>query len=110
MTGGTGADRFIFTALADFASGPVLDTIADFHTAESDKIDVSAIDGVAGLAGSAFTFIGAAAFSNVAGQLHYLANGSGGVNVEGDTNGDGVADLSFAVAGVVSLASTDFVL
>jgi Ca2+-binding RTX toxin-like protein len=110
LTGGTGANRFIYTALTDFASGPVRDTILDFHTAEADKIDLSAINGIAAIAGSSFTFIGAAAFSNVAGQLHYVINGSGGVNVEGDTNGDGVADFTLVVNAVASLAGSDFVL
>jgi Ca2+-binding RTX toxin-like protein len=110
MTGDIGADRFTFSAISDFAAGPTLDTILDFSHAQTDKIDLSAINGNAAVAGSAFTFIGAGAFSTVAGQLHYVANGSGGVNVEGDTNGDGVADFTLVVNGVASLAGTDFVL
>ena len=35
---------------------------------------------------------------------------SGGVNVEGDLNGDGVADFNIVVDGVPSLVGTDFVL
>lgn len=110
LTGGAGADKFTFKAISDFAAGPLFDTILDFNHAEIDKIDVSAINGDASVAKSAFTFIGAAAFSNVAGQLHYVVNGGGGVNVEGDTNADGVADFHLVVNGVASLVATDFVL
>jgi Ca2+-binding RTX toxin-like protein len=110
LTGGIGADRFTFTAISDFATGVNLDTILDFNHAQADKIDVSAINGNAAIAGSAFTFIAAAAFSHVAGQLHYVVNGSGGVNVEGDTNGDGLADFTLIVNGVASLVAGDFVL
>jgi Ca2+-binding RTX toxin-like protein len=110
MTGGIGADRFTFTAISDFATGVNLDTILDFNHAQADKIDVSAINGNAAIAGSAFTFIAAAAFSHVAGQLHYVVNGSGGVNVEGDTNGDGLADFTLIVNGVAALVAGDFVL
>jgi len=85
-----------------------LDTILDFNHAQADKIDVSAINGNAAIAGSAFTFIAAAAFSHVAGQLHYVVNG--GANVEGDTNGDGLADFTLIVNGVASLVAGDFVL
>jgi hypothetical protein len=37
-------------------------------------------------------------------------NGSGGVNVEGDTNGDGMADFTVVMNGVGSLSAGDFVL
>jgi Ca2+-binding RTX toxin-like protein len=110
MTGGIGADRFVFTAISDFAMGANLDTVLDFAHSQTDKIDVSAINGKENVAGSHFTFIGAAAFSNAAGELHYVANGSGGVNVEGDANGDGVADLTLVVNGVASLVGGDFIL
>jgi hypothetical protein len=39
-----------------------------------------------------------------------VVNGSGGVNVEGDTNGDGISDFTLVVNGVVSLIGTDFAL
>ena len=54
-----------------------------------------------------FTYIGATAFTGVAGQLDYL----GGI-LSGDTNGDKVADFEIAITlvGSISLVSTDFVL
>ena len=59
---------------------------------------------------TAFTFVGANAFSNTAGELR--ATESGGVwTVEGDVNGDGVADLviQITLAGPVPLGAGDFI-
>ena len=55
----------------------------------------------------AFTFIGTQAFHNVKGELHFPS--AYGV-VQGDTNGDGVADFAIKVAGISSLVAADFVL
>jgi Ca2+-binding RTX toxin-like protein len=110
LTGGTGADSFIFANLSDIASGTAFDTLADFSHAQADRIDVSGLDANTILAGNqAFAFIGTAAFTNVAGQLHYAVNGPDLV-VSGDINGDGIADFSIAVDGVASLVAGDFVL
>ena len=110
LTGGTGADRFIFASLSDIAPGPTFDTLVDFSHAEADRIDVSGLDANTLLAGNqAFTFIGAAAFTNAAGQLRYATNGPDLV-VSGDLNGDDVADFSIAVDGVGSLVAGDFML
>jgi serralysin len=104
-----GADRFIFTLTADSPVGGA-DRIADFNSAELDKIDLSAIDSNAGVAGDqSFTFIGNQAFHGVAGEMHYVSNGSG-IIVEGDVNGDGVADFAIDLNGVASVASGDFIL
>jgi len=54
---------------------------------------------------NAFTFIGAGAFTNVQGQLRY----AGGV-VQGDINGDAIADFAINVATAPALTATDFVL
>ncbi len=112
MTGGLGADRFVFTANDTPAGGALIGEITDFSHAQLDKIDLSAID-ANGTAGSAFTFPGgspANGFTHIAGQLHYVVNGIGGVNVEGDTDGDGTADFIIQVDGVASLTASDFVL
>jgi hypothetical protein len=81
------------------------DKIADFSSVEMDKIDLSAIDANTAIAGNqAFSYIGAAAFSGAAGELHF----AGGF-VEGDINGDTIADFKISV-GVPALAAGDFVL
>jgi len=111
ITGGAGADHFIFRP-GDFAAGPVLDEITDFNHAQLDKIDLKLIDANSNTpaANETFLFIGSGAFTHVARQLHYVVNGSGGVTVEGDTNGDGAADFQFTVDGASSLVAADFVL
>ncbi|WP_344469306.1 calcium-binding protein [Rhizomicrobium electricum] len=110
VTGGSGADRFAFN-FSDLATGATHDTILDFSHAEGDRIVLSSIDADTGTLGSQhFSFVGGAAFSHHAGELHYVVNPSGGVIVQGDVNGDGVADFNLDVAGVASLTSSDFVL
>jgi Ca2+-binding RTX toxin-like protein len=108
LTGGPDADRFVFGSPA-FAVGQPSDTITDFSAAQGDKIDLGPVDAIEGGANSAFKFIGAAAFSGAAGQLRYEA-GANGVTVQGDTDGDGVADFSLSVLGVSKLAASDFIL
>ena len=108
LTGGADADRFVFSATGDTAVGQA-DRITDFSSAQGDLIDLSAIDAITGGANNAFTFIGGAAFSNVAGQLRVFTQ-SGNTFVVGDTNGDGVADFQIQVDGIVPLAGTDFIL
>jgi Ca2+-binding RTX toxin-like protein len=109
MTGGNGNDRFVF-ASGDFALGPVFDEITDFKHGQ-DKIDLTAIDAnISTPANDAFALIGTNSFTNVAGQLRYLANGAGGVIVQGDTDGDGIADFNLTVAGLATLTTSDFVL
>ena len=56
-----------------------------------------------------FNFVGAAAFSHTAGELHYAAV-SGGVLLTGDVNGDAIADFSLQIAGVTLLQTSDFIL
>jgi hypothetical protein len=114
MSGGTvtstNSDVFVFGGLADSGTtAATRDIISDFQDG-LDKIDLSGIDADTGTgANDAFSFIGAAAFSNVAGELR-VANYSGGVYVLGDVNGDGSADVSVALRGTHSLTATDFLL
>jgi len=79
MTGGSGADTFVFHDLNDFeASGPV-ERLTDFNRVEGDKLDFSAFDGNSTTAGvQGFTFIGSAAFTHHAGEMHYAATSGGG--------------------------------
>ncbi len=99
LTGGRGRDTFVFSEVNDGTG-----RITDF-SARDDRIDLSKIDANSSTsANDAFSFIGSAAFSNVAGQLRF-ANGF----VEGDVNGDGVADLSIQL-GRTAIALDNFVL
>lgn len=111
LTGGADADRFIFNK-GD--TGPAAtaapDQITDFSHAEGDLIVLSSIDAVAGtVTNNAFHFIGTADFSGRKGELHY-AIASGDTRIEGDTNGDRVADLVIVLTGSQTLEAADFVL
>ena len=55
------------------------------------------------------SFIGMANFS-AAGQLHYFLSNENTTVIEGDINGDGIADFQIQVNGVTALDVTDFIL
>ncbi|HLL30849.1 MAG TPA: cadherin, partial [Allosphingosinicella sp.] len=109
LFGGLGKDQFTYNAVSDStASAP--DLILDFSRAQGDRISLSAIDANSLVSSNqAFTFIGSAAFSNVAGQLRYETSG-GMTTVYGDVNGDGVADLQIQLSGTIALVASDFIL
>lgn len=98
--GGPGADVFVYTALSDSPLGGP-DTLVGFSAADGDVIDLSAIDAnaVGGTSNDSFVYVGAAAFSGTAGELRF----SDGV-LQGDTNGDKVADIAVNIPGASSLA------
>ncbi len=107
LDGGTGIDRFVYAAIGDstVAAGG-RDTISAFVSG-SDDIDVSLIDAKSGTgANDAFT-LGVMA-SGAAGRLQVTANG-GGWLVQGDVNGDGLADFAIQVNGTQPVAG-DFIL
>jgi hypothetical protein len=109
LTGGSGADRFVYTSVADSLLNQ-MDIITDFSRSQGDRISLSGIDANANIAGDqAFSFIGTAAFSNVAGQLRYQQVG-GNTFLYGDVNGDGVADFGIQLSGNVALQAIDFTL
>ena len=109
MWGGGGANTFVFTTMADAPVGSDLTTIGDF-TDGVDKIDLSAITIVGGPdAGQPLIFIGTAPFSDHAGELHQVADG-GNTIIEGDVNGDGVADFEILLYGTHMLQASDFYL
>jgi Ca2+-binding RTX toxin-like protein len=113
QTGGSGADTFVFLKTSDFGSVGSLDRIADFFTAENDKISLKGVDPDPATAGDqAFTFIGSAAFTSVPHttfEVRYQAASGGDLLVELDTTRDGAVDFSFLVR-ATSLAASDFLL
>ena len=111
LIGGTGADQFAFNP-GDFTAGTtagLVDRIADFSQSDGDKINLSPIDAITGGSDNAFSFIGSAAFTGVAGQLRYDYSGSDTM-IYGDVNGDGVADFAVQLTGTFTLLSSDFLL
>jgi VCBS repeat-containing protein len=113
MTGGAGIDNFRYDSITDSngLTNATRDRITNFVSG-TDKIDLSRIDAITGGADDAFSFIGSSAFSNTAGQLRYTDSGGGIFIVEGDVNGDGIADFTLSLTTVPSAApvATDFVL
>ncbi|MGK9167728.1 hypothetical protein KXR53_15590 [Inquilinus limosus] len=111
MSGGDDADMFRFAAASESTVGGGRDIVYDFIRVEGDKIDLSAIDANAAVAGNqAFTFIGDQAFHNVAGELRFVVGEFTSGSVVGDTNGDGRADFEIFVRTHTVLEASDFVL
>jgi Ca2+-binding RTX toxin-like protein len=110
VIGGAGMDRFAFTAANLGAAATHAVTLADLDQSLSEVIDLSRIDAIAGtLANDAFSFIGTAAFSGVAGQLRWSDPGAERL-ILGDVNGDKVADLTIRTPAPGPVASDWFLL
>jgi Ca2+-binding RTX toxin-like protein len=109
IRGGGGNDTFLYrTAGESSITTTTRDFIRDWAT--GDKIDLALIDASTVTAGDqAFTFIGTAAFSNVAGQLHQIARPDQTI-IEADLDGNGTSDFSIAIKGTIIFAASDFVL
>jgi len=107
LTGGGGADNFVFASGDSSASAGQHDRIADFSVGV-DRIDLTGIDAIAGNAGvDAFRFLGAAVFDGAAGALDYFYDGVRGMTVlQGDTNGDRIADFAIDLVGNLYLAAS----
>lgn len=109
LYGGTEADTFQFRLVSDSKAGATLrDIIAQFETG-IDLIDLTRIDANSAVTGNqAFVFIGAAAFGSVAGQLRLIA----GPNslLQGDVNGDGVADFELQLTALATISVNDLLL
>lgn len=100
LSGNAGRDVFVFTDIAE-STARRPDTIHDFLT-RTDRLDLSAIDANGALPGDGvFAYIGNQQFHRVAGELR-----SDFGTVQGDVNGDGIADfqINFANGGPTSEA------
>ena len=108
MTGGTEADNFRI-GYFESGTGSGADRITDFEQGV-DLIDISGWDANTGVAGDqAFSFVGSAAFSSTAGELRAFVSGADTV-IEGDINGDAVADFQIFLTGNITVVAGDFTL
>jgi Ca2+-binding RTX toxin-like protein len=112
LTGGAGADEFKYDDASDSGVGVgVRDIITDFE-AGVDDIGLRTLDANPATAtDDSFTFLATegAAFTNVAGQLRFdIDTVNNWTLVEGDTNGDGVADFQIQLNGQITLTHDDF--
>lgn len=98
LTGGLGADLFLFGSATEISVGAAIDRIRDFEYGV-DIVDLSALP--------TLTYIGAVAFSNIAGQLRYQRSIG---QLQGDLDGDGVADFILAFDGTPQLNATSLIL
>ncbi len=105
FVGGQGADTFDFSQLQNGVLR--LGEVLDFSVARGDKIDVSKIDANGNpLDGNqSFSFVGEQDFSGVAGELRFSQR-----LLQGDINGDGVADFEIKLVGVLELKQDDILL
>lgn len=107
LSGGAGDDRFVFSSISHSKIGAP-DLVQDFQS--GDVIDLSQIDGHAGLSGNqAFKWIGSNSFSDQAGELRTYFDGTNTI-VEANVNGDAAADFQILVNGKVTLSAVDFLL
>ena len=110
LTGGAGADTFIFTALTDSTLALAgRDRIMDFSHADLDRIDLSALDADAGLAGNQAFVLVAEDFTGTPGEISVASWGTKRL-VQLDVDGDGVADFALTVISATDLVAGDFIL
>ena len=105
LVGGDGWDRFDFNSRTEsLATNP--DVIADFCRGY-DLIDLQTIDADPDAANGnqSFIYISERSFSGRCGELRFAS----GV-VQGDTNGDRIADFAIKLSNITALAATDFIL
>ena len=107
LIGGSGNDMFTFSFTAESNRDTGIDVIRGVEA--GDMIDLTGIDAVEGVGGSAFTFIGAEEFSGAAGELRVSARGERFI-ISGDTDGDKIADLTIVVTQTAALAEANFFL
>ena len=100
LHGGKGRDKFIETKVEQ-STPDASDTILDFEQGY-DLIDLQKIDDLT-------RFIGQRDFTGRAGQVRYEYD-HGNTIVQGDTDGDGNADLAIALTGKIALTGDDFLL
>jgi len=107
LIGGAGSDSFVYSASAE-STKTSMDQIKGFE--KIDVIDLSLIDAISATdANDAFSYIGTQAFHHIAGELRVYRSQLD-FFVEGDTNGDGIADLSILLTSTAGLGVDQFLL
>jgi Ca2+-binding RTX toxin-like protein len=103
LTGGDGADTFVFRKASDSATGRRngIDTITDFSRAEGDHIDLSRFGNV--------DFVGRHRFSGDGDELRVITK-NGDTIVQADLNGDGRTDFTLRLDDKIRLQEGDFIL
>ncbi|UPJ51940.1 M10 family metallopeptidase C-terminal domain-containing protein [Bradyrhizobium sp. 200] len=97
MTGNGGADTFVFASGESSAASGQHDLITDFTSA--DRIDIAAL--------GAFRFLSTAAFDGGTYALNFFYNSSTGLTtLQGDINGDTIADFAIDLTGNVALTAS----
>ncbi len=109
LWGGPNGDTFLFTSLNDSNGSTSLDTILDFGEG-ADKIDLHLIDAKTGLSGDQdFGFVADQTSTVVPNKITWYQSG-GNTIIQGDVNGDAVADLQIVLTGLHILSSGNFIL
>jgi FG-GAP-like repeat/RTX calcium-binding nonapeptide repeat (4 copies) len=113
LSGNAGSDSFNYSSISDFGLGGIRENITDFQTG-SDTLNFSEIDSNINLDGNQdFSFIGSNAFTATgqasAGELRVYAVG-GALIVEGDIDGNGIADFQLQLDHATILLEQDLIL
>jgi hypothetical protein len=107
LFGGSGGDVFVF-ADGDSGKGLALaDSVRDFSRSGGDRIDLSAIDAVAGGADNRFDVVGA--FNGASGQI-VISQAGAAWRISADLDGDRVADFEIYVRTTGLFGASDLVL
>jgi Ca2+-binding RTX toxin-like protein len=109
LSGGAGVDTFAFATGSSGSAVGQRDRITDFAIG-TDLIDLSGWDANSSLSGlDHFLWLGMAAFNGQAGGLRYVYDSSRGVTVlQGDTNGDNIANFAIELTGNLALTQAQF--
>lgn len=109
LYGGAGADVFVFTD--KFDSTPTgRDFLDDFSSLQNDKIDLTRMDADLTQSGNQdFLYLGTRAFSGEAGELRWVRTASA-TYVQGDLDGDKMADFAIQIGKSIDFDSSDFLL
>lgn len=103
LSGNAGADVFVYRSIDNSTTGTGRDLIDDFTQTE-DIIDLSP-------SGVIFTFIAADEFGGAGTfELRYEFTASGNTEIQGDSDGDGNADMNILLTGEFTLHDSDFIL